>query len=228
MTPRRRASAKKCVKCGTSDKSLWFTGDVCETCDDAERKASQRADRIRSLRAAANIPERHAKLNNVFTDAKWTAAFSQLNDRLGSGLLVALLGSRGRGKTQLGVCLIKEACRHEQSARYLKTMRFFTRIRATFDKAESETEDSVLDTFKRFDLLVIDEVGVRGETAWEDRLLTNLVDERYDAMRDTILISNQTEKAFTEAVGASIMHRMKEDGGIIVCDWTDFREPTGD
>lgn len=221
---RSRGSAEKkpCKKCGELKFTLWHE-DICKACWHKTWEASKRGDGIRSLLAAANIPKRHAKFDDAGKDARWTAAFVKLRGRLSSDFTIALLGPRSRGKTQLGVCLMKEACRREQSALYVKTLGFFLRLRATFD-TPGDTEEKVIETFVRPGLLIVDEVGIRGETKWEDRMLTHMIDRRYDDLVGTILISNQTEEAFAEAAGESVAHRMKEDGGIVVCDWTDFRE----
>lgn len=102
-------------------------------------------------------------------------------------------------------------------------MRFFLALRATYSKDVPDTEGDVLSAFVAIRLLVIDEVGVRGEKPFEDRMLTTLIDERYDRKRDTVLISNQTAADFRAVLGESIVDRLRETGGIIECNWRSFR-----
>jgi len=55
-------------------------------------------------------------------------------------------------------------------------------------------------------------------------MLTALIDYRYSQMRDTVIISNLKREAFTASMGASVVSRMIEAGGIIECNWPSFRK----
>ena len=202
---------------------------------DSEKRAAQERDRrlyqehrtdsdMRDLWLGSKIPKRHAERKEFKEDdsAKgWRTTGKGIVEKLGSGFLVALTGIRGNGKTQLAVCAIREAARRLMSCRYVKAMDVFLEMRESFKG--NGTELDTVNKYACFDLLAIDELGVRGESAWEDRVLTHLLDRRYDDRRDTILISNQSEGDFAEAVGASVMSRLTETGGIIQCDWPSFR-----
>jgi DNA replication protein DnaC len=69
----------------------------------------------------------------------------------------------------------------------------------------------------------IDEAHERGSTDWENRTLTNIIDHRYDAMRCTLLLSNQSKEQFAESVGPSVTSRILETGEAIICNWPSFR-----
>lgn len=62
-----------------------------------------------------------------------------------------------------------------------------------------------MDRLTAYDLLVIDECHQRGETAFEQNTLTNLLDRRYDARKCTILIANQSKAEFSESMGDSVV-----------------------
>jgi DNA replication protein DnaC len=106
-------------------------------------------------------------------------------------------------------------------------MEFFISIKSSFRRSSETSEDDVLESLASPKLLVIDEVQERSESAWEDRLLTFLVNQRYNAMKDTILIANLTKAEFAQSVGASIVSRLNETGGIIECAWPSFRQGKG-
>ena len=108
------------------------------------------------------------------------------------------------------------------NSRYCKIVEFFVQIRATYT-SKTSSEELVIARHIHPDLLVLDEIGVRGETTFEDTMFTHLIDRRYDAMKDTILISNQTREGLLGSVGKSIESRLLESGGIITCDWASFR-----
>jgi DNA replication protein DnaC len=94
-------------------------------------------------------------------------------------------------------------------------MALFLRIRATFDKGATETENDIVRELSRTKLLVIDELQERSESAWENRLLTHIIDKRYGDERPTLLISNLTAAELTASLGDSITDRMRQGGGMI-------------
>ena len=64
----------------------------------------------------------------------------------------------------------------------------------------------------------------RAETQFEDRMISHLIDLRYDAMLDTILISNQAKESFADSIGKSAVSRLIETGEVIECNWESFRK----
>ena len=111
-------------------------------------------------------------------------------------------------------------------ARYNKTMDFFKAIKDSY-KMPDKTESDIIKDYKKPKLLVLDEIQVRSESAWENNLLTNLIDIRYDYMLNTILIGNLVIDKVRDSVGDSIYSRMEETGGIINCNWESFRTREG-
>lgn len=174
------------------------------------------------LLAAAKLPERHLRKFKSEAGEQWSRARKSVCDQIGGGFTVALLGGRGTGKTQIGVHAAIGACCVGRSALYAKAMDFFLDVRATY-KSEEASEADAIAKFVNPMLLVMDELQVRGDTDFEDRMLTYMLDKRYDAMRDTILIANLSAEAFEDAMGYSVSDRMVESGGVIECNWGSFR-----
>lgn len=185
-------------------------------------KAQEKSQQDRLWRES-QVPARHgAKVGQFDSPDCWFDLRFIMSDRIGSGFLAGFLGGRGPGKTQLAVDVIKRACDRLLKSYYAKAMDFFLDVRATYND-ERLTEREVIAHFVKYDLLVLDEIGVQAETPFENRLLVHLIDKRYDAMKDTILISNLIPEEFTKTVGRSIHERLKETGEIIVFDWPSFR-----
>jgi DNA replication protein DnaC len=90
-------------------------------------------------------------------------------------------------------------------------------------RKDGVTEAEVVRRYVEPTLLIIDAMEVRGETAFEDRLLDHIIDKRYDNMSDTLLITNQTAEAFKNSAGPSIVSRIHETGRKIECVWPSFR-----
>ena len=160
-----------------------------------------------------------------FAGAEWQKANSKLNRLLSDhrGAFLALVGSRGPGKTQLGVCAMHRVCQQGKPVRYVKALDFFAEVKAAYLPDSKDDERGVIKRFCRPQLLVIDGMEVRGETPWEDRMLSHLIDRRYDDMTDTILIANLKEEDLLHSIGSSAESRLREVGGVIICDWPSFR-----
>jgi len=161
----------------------------------------------------------------TFAGDGWNAVFERLKLRLGTGFIIALLGGRGVGKTQMAVAACVQQAEREKGFKYCTAMDVFLDVKDSYRKGGSERD--ALKGYIKPALLIIDEVQERGETPWEDRMLTYILDKRYANEKDTLLISNQTKDAFLEAVGPSVASRIVEAGGIAVFDWPSFREKEG-
>lgn len=183
-----------------------------------------RLKEVHRLRSSWNAPARHA-LRTVFDpEAKeWQTALEKLKARLGTGFIVGLVGIRGPGKTQLGVELMRESTKALRSAYYCTAMDYFMHIKDAFQNDSEKSQQEAQKFFVKPKLLVLDEVHVRSGSSWEDNMLTDLIGKRYNAVLDTVLISNQTLPEFQASVGPSIMDRLNETGGCITCSWKSFR-----
>lgn len=194
--------------------------------DQAATEARQKkaeTSRRSALFGSSKIPARH----KCFVDnpvGQWGLELGRLRERLIDGFLAGLLGKRGTGKTQMAVELIRHTTLElGKPAQFCSAMDFFLEIKSTFGKNSEEDERQVIARFARFELLVMDEFQERGETEWEDRILTHLIDKRYGDQKSTLLIANLGKAEFLKAIGASAKSRMEETGGIIECGWDSFR-----
>jgi DNA replication protein DnaC len=133
------------------------------------------------------------------------------------------VGTRGNGKTQMAVEAMRTATQRLLSAQYHTAISVFSRIKATFRKDSKESEDDIVRALLKPKLLVLDEVGKRGESDWENTLFFSIVDKRYGDMTDTILVANLEPTAFGECIGASLASRMNQTGGFILADWPSRR-----
>lgn len=194
-----------------------------------EIEQAQRQDRIDTLKLRWDAPLRQVEqLGKAYNEdpkfRQWYVTRSGLTKRLQTGFLLAMIGTRGSGKTQLAVELMNFSVERERSALYTRAMDFFMAIKRSYKKDSKETEESVCEHYFRPEFLVIDETHERAQSAWEDQLLTNLIDKRYAAMKDTLMIANQTKQEFESAMGKSVVARLNETGGFVKCDWPSFRE----
>ena len=170
--------------------------------------------------AKSGVPDRHKLLVPTGPEG-WLEARKTLLETFGDGAIGVLTGKRGTGKTQLGVSLIRSFCWGGYCASYEKAIDIFLTIR---EGMHENGERKVIQKYLDVDFLVIDAMEERGETPFEDRMLNYILDRRYDALQDTLLITNQTKERFAESAGASIISRIHESGVVLDCDWKSFRE----
>lgn len=188
----------------------------------AEHLAAASAARVRELRAGWNAPRRHlaARLRH---EGPWAERLAGLQAKLGTGCLIGLIGNRGAGKTQLGIELMKLTTERGRPALFRTAMELLMRFKASYRAESKETELDVLRAHRRPALLVIDEIARRAETAWENNLLFELLNQRYADLTDTIVTCNLSAEEFAASLGPSLVSRMREGGGIVQCDWPSFR-----
>ena len=192
------------------------------------RRRSFESTSIGQRYAAAKVPRRHTAnalaIKDKDSPKEWLTVRDKVIRRMGSGCILALLGPRGPGKTQIAQLAVAHACAAGETAFYIRAMSIFLELRATIGSEEpGDTELAVVAWLREPFLLVIDECQVRGETRFENTKLDHLLDLRYGDMSDTVLIANWTPAALEESMGTSIMQRLRETGGIIECKWSSFR-----
>lgn len=187
-----------------------------------ERTQADIASRIANLRSNWNAPTRQVATKPKL-EGPWLEKMNLINSKMGAGTIFGLVGIRGCGKTQLGVEAMRHVTKNLRSAYFTTALQFFMEIKSTYRKDASKDESQIIGKFRKYSLLVIDEIGKRGESEWENNMLFELINWRYNDMKDTILIDNRTKQEFVETIGPSLASRMQECGGIIECGWESFR-----
>jgi DNA replication protein DnaC len=174
------------------------------------------------LFGAACVPNRHS-IKTATQHPQWAEKLATAQTLVASGATIALVGTRGSGKTQMAVECIREATSGLKSALFTTAMAFFMDVKATFKRDAANDERKVVAGYAMPHLLVVDEIGKRGESEWENNLLFELLNRRYNAIKPTILIDNRTRDEFAAYIGPSLASRISEGGGIIECNWGSFR-----
>jgi DNA replication protein DnaC len=176
------------------------------------------------------FPERHVRAHAAKLrqdEPRFVEALAQLS-AAPPGAIVALIGPRGTGKTQLAVASAipqfqADAWNDDKFPLYVKLADVFREIRDTYRDNSIDSEIRVFARYRTPPLLVIDEAHERAETEFENRTLTQIIDARYDALRQTIIIANLTRAEMAKSMGPSIVSRLHECGLVIDCDWPSFR-----
>lgn len=172
---------------------------------------------FRRLYVAANVPLRHQNFLPKDSKSKeWTKIYEATKGRIDTDAILAFLGQRGCGKTQMGSCLIGYCCQSlERPAKYAKASDIFTEIRGAMKDKETSESASIKKYVAPY-LLVIDAYELRTpDSDFEARMITLLIDKRYDDLKPTIIISNDSPELFERQIGASVSSRIVHTGGIV-------------
>lgn len=129
--------------------------------------------------------------------------------KCGKFATLAFLGSVGTGKTHLALGII-----YECGGLYRLSSGIVEEIRRAKSFTATETEAKILEQYGRASLLVIDEIG-RGVAAQDEQyMLYQIINERYNRRKSTVLISNQSKKDFLNYIGIAAADRLTESAQV--------------
>jgi len=184
-----------------------------------------------------DFPERHRAQIDLVGD-QWAKTYQKALQTANACGIVALIGGRGTGKTQMAWQIAKNVrltdlnknttdhgftkmiCR---PAIYRTAMEIFLELRSTYAASSKKTEWDLMKEYENAALLVIDEINVSTGSTFEDLKITAIMDKRYQRLRPTILIGNVDLQQFSDRMGKSIVNRIEEDGIILSCNWQSYR-----
>ena len=187
---------------------------------DAEIRAWEKAQELRQKkeRYQRQVPERYwsESIDTYKTDteerrkAKAKAESFIQAVKCEKFQTLIFLGAVGTGKTHLASGIV-----YECGGLYRLAPAIVEEIRRAKSFSARETEADILDFYGRASLLVIDEIG-RGVVAAEEQyMLYQIINERYNRRKPTVLISNQTKKDFLNYVGIAAADRLTESAQVV-------------
>jgi DNA replication protein DnaC len=221
---------------------VWSKCPACVKEDDERRKAEEEAEarRIRRLAweskiGAAGIPERFqtrtldtfeadtpAQQHALDVAKTYAASFT---DALKTGRCLLFVGRPGTGKTHLAVGIgLRIMGAENRTVLFTTVMRAIRRVKDSWAKDSTETESQAIAALTYPDLLILDEVGVQFGSDFERNIMFDVLNERYEKRRPTILLSNLSKDELVGFLGERVFDRMREDGGkFIPFDWDSHR-----
>lgn len=198
------------------------------------KAAAERQRKVDSLVNRSGIPARFADRTFAGYVAKepgqriamgvCRAYAEKWPEKAEQGGSLVLTGSPGTGKTHLACAIGNVVMTEHMSAVLFGTVSAMLRaIKQTYRKDSDRTEQEVIDGLTDTGLLILDEVGVQVGSEHEKLLMFEVLNERYQNMRPTILISNLAIGELEEFLGHRVMDRYRECGSVLAFDWQSHR-----
>lgn len=140
------------------------------------------------------------------------------------GTSFLLSGKPGSGKTHLACSVATHIMRVGRTAIYSSLVDCFSRVKAGWSMSSDKTEDQIIEEFSRFDLLIIDEIGVATMKAADPEIAFRIINRRYEEGRPTIGISKHPRKRVMNLIGEECISRLESGGGgTLLFTWADYR-----
>ncbi len=183
----------------------------------------------------ALIPERFkdrtldsyiAKTSNQKTALAFAKEYAENFDEvMKTGRSVVFCGRVGTGKTHLAVGIALSIMK-QHSPLFTTVQRLVRRVKDSW-RTKEETESEVIEAFASPDLLILDEIGVQFGSEFEKQILFDVLNERYEKLKPSILLSNIPKEQLGEYLGERVTDRLRENGGkMIPFDWDSYRRNT--
>lgn len=128
------------------------------------------------------------------------------------------LGNVGTGKTHLACGIIREC-----GGLYRLASSIVEELRRAKSFNADKTEAKILDAYGKTSLLIVDEIGRGAVAAEEQYMLYQIINERYNRRKPTVLISNQTKKEFLQYIGIAAADRLTESAQVVELTGKSYR-----
>jgi len=141
-----------------------------------------------------------------------------------TGRSAIFVGKPGTGKTHLAIGIALSIMQQQRQPVFVTVQRLIRRVKDSW-QTKAETEGEVIDAFASPDLLILDEVGVQFGSEFEKQLLFDVLNERYEKLKPSILLSNIPSEQLADYLGERVTDRLRENGGALIgFNWDSHRK----
>ena len=127
-----------------------------------------------------------------------------------NGKSLIFYGQHGTGKTHIATSIIKA---WDGLGYYISAREYTRLLRETYSRGSAQTESDIIGRFDGYDILAIDEIGKQFATENERYAIFDIINQRYNDLKPTILISNMNLSDIEDFLGSETVDRLKENGG---------------
>jgi len=139
------------------------------------------------------------------------------------GASFLFLGNTGTGKTTLAAAVLNNVMNKGFTGVYVSSLNYLSKVKRSWVAGATVSEDELIESFVKFDLLVLDELGKGSCSPKEKGIIFRLLDRRYEEQKPTIGISICNEKELNKRIDPDAGRRLKANGGVLEFNWSTFK-----
>lgn len=237
-------SSNTCEHCGNEVPAIpinmfgttrWVQ-PICQ-CEQDIKKAevdrlvrAKEENEVRALFSISNIGEKYLNASfenflmrqgaeNVFKVAKHYAEHFE-----GFGYeSIMLWGDVGNGKTHLAAAVHNHLTAQGKVVVFISMPELLSKIKATFNRNNNESEYQIMKALIICDLLIIDDLGAEKTSDWVQEIVFQMIDARCRREKPILATSNLNPKELPEKIGKRACDRLVEMSQPIKNDATSYR-----
>ena len=215
-----------CAKCAEDSQER---DRIKKIADDKQRDIDNEKRRRENVRVSAGISKRN--LYKTFDDYICTSEgqHKAKNDcvkfveNFPCEKSMIMVGGVGTGKTLLASAML-DSLVDNNNCEMVKVIDLIRHLKSTWNKDSDNTEEDIIKHYRGLDLLILDEVGSQFGSDTEKLFIFDIIDGRYQDMKQTVLISNLDIDGIKEVIGERCVDRLREGGGsMIAFNWKSSR-----
>lgn len=226
-------------------REYWTRRDAKEAAAEQERKLAAerkaRQERIDAALAASGIKKRF--MDRTFETFRRDTPGREMAYRMaksyvdgfdahaqqGEGLYIE--GTCGTGKTHLAVAIAMQLIGRGIPVIIKTSIDLLGEIKRSYD-THDVSEYEVTRAYKDADLLIVDDLGKELCTDWSLGVIYEILNDRYEEKRPTIITTNFNESALIQRLtpkgrdsinAGAIISRLRECAQVLTMAWEDFR-----
>lgn len=143
-----------------------------------------------------------------------------LGANMAGGRGLVFLGTPGTMKTVIMSSILKYACDHDISCRWIGYRKI---VKIITDESYREDMAEELDRIARYKLVLIDDVGCEPLAPWQKVHIAYLIDQRFERKLPTLYTANLTDTEISERLGSDIWSRINGTCKVLVVAGKDRR-----
>lgn len=190
-----------------------------------------RAAHVAALRAASGIPRRFEskRIDDYAAQSPGQQRIRDLAERYVAkfpeqpGASLIFCGKPGTGKTHIACGIGNALIEAGQRVVFATVLSAIRSIKETYRQGSECSEADAIAALVAPAVLIMDEVGAQTGSEHEKMLMFEIINERYQECRATILISNLTRDELDAYLGDRMMDRFREGGAVVAFDWASHR-----
>jgi|SRR5271166_1186451 len=135
------------------------------------------------------------------------------------------LGNRGVGKTYFLCALIWWLWEKGDEVFAIRSHDYFNHIQQDISEGKNQFNQNIKLSDQAF--LIIDDLGATTNTDWQQKMIGDLLDQRYNSRIPTVVTSNLSLKDMEKGLGFRTADRLSASENLIIQDWTDSKRQQG-